>query len=470
MDDKNSMHSSLLDEDNKDETNRYTINVNSNTQYFIKNEKQLTNRICTSKYNPLNAFPKIIWEQFSKSSNIYFLILAILQMVPSITQSGPTILMPLIFVVAVNGVKDFWEDYKRKVSDNRENKTNCLLFSENGFIETEWLNIKPGNILKIRKDEYFPADLIMLYSTNKNGNAYVETKNLDGETNLKYKESIKRIHKKLKSKDDKESFIKNVSGEIKCEFPNPNMYYYEGTYFYANPEDEIYEEDNPVEHNESKRNNVSGLERLSKLDDLDDKYATSNIINLDYNNLLLRGSSLRNTEYIIGIVVYAGHFSKIMLNSLNARTKHSRLFKIMNSQLYYIIMFQVLLCFSFSIIYRFYDEFHSPGIMDFIKNLFYTFFAWLLTTNNIVPISLLVTVEMIKFCQALFIGWDHKIYDINNDRAAIVQSSALNEELGMVKHIFSDKTGTLTKNIMQFKYMVINETLYGSEERNYILI
>ena len=76
---------------------------------------------------------------------------------------------------------------------------------------------------------------------------------------------------------------------------------------------------------------------------------------------------------------------------------------------------------------------------------------------------------MIKFCQAILISWDYKIYDLNNRRQAIVQSSGLNEELGMVKHIFTDKTGTLTKNVMRFKYMVISETLYGSENRNLII-
>jgi phospholipid-transporting ATPase len=141
----------------------------------------------------------------------------------------------------------------------------------------------------------------------------------------------------------------------------------------------------------------------------------------------------------------------------------------MNSQLYFIIVFQLLLCLAFSIIYRFYDDFDDDqtGTLYDLHQFFHSFFAWLLNTNNIVPISLLVTLEMIKFCQALFIGWDHKLYDIGNDRAAIVQSSALNEELGMVKHIFTDKTGTLTKNVMQFKYIVISETLYGSEERIY---
>jgi len=164
------------------------------------------------------------------------------------------------------------------------------------------------------------------------------------------------------------------------------------------------------------------------------------IIQLDYNNILLPGSSLKNTDYIYGIIVYAGHHNKIMMNSLNARTKISRDFKLMNKHLTVIIFVQILLSLSFSILHFLFQKFNLKN--KFITNinennddLYYViiFFSWILTLSNIVPISLLVTIEMIKFCQAFFISWDHKIYDLNNKRSATVQSSGLNEELGQVK-------------------------------------
>jgi phospholipid-transporting ATPase len=144
----------------------------------------------------------------------------------------------------------------------------------------------------------------------------------------------------------------------------------------------------------------------------------------------------------------------------------------MNSQLKLIIMLQMIICFAFAIFYSM-DPDPYIGILfqienkgtKFFLNFIYAFLAWLLTICNIVPISLLVTIEMIKFCQAIFISWDVKMYDSQNRRTAIVQSSALNEELGQVHDIFTDKTGTLTKNIMQFKYMVIGDFLYGSDKR-----
>ena len=217
--------------------------------------------------------------------------------------------------------------------------------------------------------------------------------------------------------------------------------------------------------------------RISRVEIEEDKLNhISNVINVEYNNFLLRGSSLRNTEYIYGIVVYAGHSTKIMLNSLNARTKQSKVFKIMNKQLKDVIVFEILMCVCFSLLYSLnadpYDGIFYHQKEDFISvisEFAYSFFAWLLTISNIVPISLLVTIEMIKFCQAIFITWDYKMYDKENRRSAIVQSSALNEELGQIRDIFTDKTGTLTKNVMQFKYMAIGEEVYGSEDRKIFL-
>ena len=89
--------------------------------------------------------------------------------------------------------------------------------------------------------------------------------------------------------------------------------------------------------------------------------------------------------------------------------------------------------------------------------------SWLIVLSNLVPISLLVTVEMIKFVQAYFIMWDANLLDDvkKGGSPADVQSSNLNEELGNIDYIFTDKTGTLTCNHMEFKKMSIGKYDYG---------
>ncbi len=166
---------------------------------------------------------------------------------------------------------------------------------------------------------------------------------------------------------------------------------------------------------------------------------------IDINNLLLRGSSLRNTDYIYGVVIYTGHNNKIMKNSLKSRSKVSSVSKIVNTHLIFIIIIQFMISLIMTILNYFQENFFSDFFLftDYdpvdLKGHLFIFFNWILALQNIVPISLLVTLEMIKFCQAILISWDIKIYDQINSRSVIVQSSGLNEELGQVNVKLNNK-------------------------------
>ena len=179
----------------------YAIFIN-NPDMNDKNEK---NKIDTSKYKWFNFFAKILMEQFSRLANIYFLIIAVLQSVKELSYSGgnPIILMPLSFVVCLNGLKDIYEDYKRKKSDKKENNSECCVYNSlNGFQKKKWRDIKLGDIIKVNNNEEFPADLLLLSSSDENGICYVETRNLDGETNLKFRQANKIIHNIIYSKNE----------------------------------------------------------------------------------------------------------------------------------------------------------------------------------------------------------------------------------------------------------------------------
>ena len=195
-------------------------------------------------------------------------------------------------------LKDLFEDYKRHKSDKAENTKTTLVYNSLTleFEPKQWRELKVGMIVKVMSDEFFPADMVLCRSSDRKGLCYVETKNLDGETNLKHKVAEKYLNKKLKN-------LKNMhdtlSGTILCEIPNDQIYKFEGSI------------------------------TLSKV---------QKKISVSSENMLLRGSSLRNTDWIIGFVVYSGHQTKIMMNSANSRFKMSSIEKGTNKQIIFIFL------------------------------------------------------------------------------------------------------------------------------------
>lgn len=198
-------------------------------------------------------------------------------------------------------------------------------------------------------------------------------------------------------------------------------------------------------------------------------------ISLDANQMLLRGSSLRNTEYIYGIVIYTGHESKIMKNSPKSRNKLSKIEKKTNYLILFLFMVEVLII-IFAAGYITIWNSSNQDTTDFYLgwsrsrsfidesiplSMIVNLGTWLLIFVPFIPISLMVTLEIIKFFQAMFISWDATLYDESKSMPAKVQSSNLNEELGQIEYIFSDKTGTLTQNIMEFKKMCVGPYGYG---------
>jgi phospholipid-transporting ATPase len=150
----------------------------------------INNEICTSKYNWITFIPKNFIEQFSKLPNVYFLLIGFLQMIPSISTSKgvPVILGPLAFILIVTALKDLFEDLKRHRQDSEENNKLVLRVNGEGELEkVRWRELRVGDIVKIIRDEYFPADLLILKTSELKNVCYIETKNLDGETNLKNK-------------------------------------------------------------------------------------------------------------------------------------------------------------------------------------------------------------------------------------------------------------------------------------------
>jgi phospholipid-transporting ATPase len=354
--------------------------------------------------------------------------------------------MPLSFVVSLNGLKDIFEDYKRKKSDKKENQSECYIYNKsNGFEKKKWLDIKLGDIVKVNNNQQFPADLLLLSTSDENGICYIETKNLDGETNLKFRQANKTLHDSIYKNSDNQEYLSNLKYVCITKPPNEFIYKFDAT---------LYETEN------------------------DGSIVDRNKFELFSNkSFLLRGCSLRQTEYVIGVAIYIGPHTKSMINSPDLKSKHSSVEVEMNKQLIAIFVIQLFIALFTSIIYSVIYGKKFFGLKDFyflkpktkkaykggVLELMYKIGGtWILICTNFVPISLLVTMESIKFFQGMFMEWDIDMYDKESLSGCKVQSSTLNEELGQVKYVFSDKTGTLTKNYMKYKMMSIGDKIYGT--------
>src|SRR5690606_24033091 len=153
--------------------------------------KYVDNHISTAKYNAITFLPKFLYEQFSKYANLFFLFTAALQQIPNISPTNRyTTIGPLIVVLLVSAGKEIIEDWKRKTSDQELNRSKARVLVGTSFEDTRWINVKVGDIVRVESEEPFPADLVLMASSEPEGLCYIETANLDGETNLKIKQAI----------------------------------------------------------------------------------------------------------------------------------------------------------------------------------------------------------------------------------------------------------------------------------------
>ncbi|XP_007440101.1 probable phospholipid-transporting ATPase VD isoform X1 [Python bivittatus] len=387
------------------------------------------NNIRTTKYRFWSFIPRNLFEQFHRAANLYFLFIVLLNWVPVVEAFRKEITMiPLCVVLTIIAVKDGLEDYTKYKLDKKINNLVTSAYSrrEKDYVDKFWKDVTVGDFIRLSCNEEIPADMILIYSTDGDGICHIETSSLDGETNLKQKQVVKGFAEQVNEVNPEDIICR-----IECESPNNDLNSFRGF----------------IENTEQER------------------------VGLNKDNLLMRGCTVRNTETVVGIVVYAGHETKAMLNTTGARYKRSKLEKRMNGDILWCVLLLIVMCFTGAIGHGLWLSAHTvPPLYTSGKQPpaglggFLMFWTMIILLQVLIPISVYVSIEFVKLGHIFLIKHDIDLYDETSDRKIQCGSLNIAEDLGQIEYIFSDKTGTLTENKMVFRRCSIAGLEYGHEE------
>ncbi|XP_071559323.1 phospholipid-transporting ATPase ID isoform X6 [Temnothorax nylanderi] len=406
--------------------------IRANNREYNSQFNYANNYIKTSKYSVLTFLPLNLFEQFQRLANFYFLCLLVLQMIPAISSLTPiTTAIPLIGVLTLTAVKDAYDDFQRHSNDSQVNNRKSRTLRGSNLREEKWSQVQVGDVIRMENDQFVAADVLLLTTSEPNGLCYIETAELDGETNLKCRQCLPETAEMMENHE----LIGQFDGEIVCETPNNLLNKFDGTLTWRGK-----------------------------------KYA------LDNDKIILRGCVLRNTQWCYGMVIFAGKDTKLMQNSGKTKFKRTSIDRLLNLLIIGIVFFLLSLCLFCmvgcgiweSLVGRYFQAYlpwdslvPSEPMTGATVIALLVFFSYSIVLNTVVPISLYVSVEVIRFVQSFLINWDEEMYYAPTKTHAKARTTTLNEELGQIEYIFSDKTGTLTQNIMTFNKCSVAGKCYG---------
>ena len=415
------------------------------TKDFSRAHRRCTNRVLTSKYSVWSFVPKVVHLQCRKFTHAFYLLMTIISCIGYYghdlftTVWSPSTLAVMVAVMLLGVmISEGHDDFVRHKIDNRENSRLACRVRNQKLETCACGELLPGDLVVVDNREAVPADLILVYSSTTQGNSkfcHVVTASIDGETNLKTKQVLQELqYHEMQIFSEKEIVAKTLMDKVKgtfCVDPPNNRLQLEGTF--TSP--------------------------------------SGDTLNLNFKNLILRGSVVRNTRFIVGIVIYAGKETKLELSKKRTPSKFGRIDIILNRIMMAVFLLYLTLVIGSVAMFQVYEDISTLWYFQGSVNDDHILpipIANFLTFANlyyiIIPFPLFIALEFSNHYASYVVRNDHEMYDENTDTAASCSTTNLVAETGQITHVFADKTGTLTKNEMTLTGAFINGEHYGTSQ------
>lgn len=401
------------------------------------------NRIRTARFTPMTWIPKSLFDQFQRIANVYFLCIVVMVSFPWSPKDWKSKVFPFCFVLLWTALKDLHEDSRRQRDDATENTQKVLRFSQkegcdDEFIETPWEDVKVGDVLCIQRDKAFPADLVLLYAEGGH-EAFISTISLDGETNLKERRA------------PNSKFMSELAGEILMANGSSGSSQNLTPHMSEKTIMKVRDLSLKMVHYMQK---VKFMMKIGKPEVAVQDVKGYMSINgsgahpISFHNFLPRGCVLRNTGWVLALAIFVGDDTKTRLNTARSKTKVSNMQKYLNICVWGLLQCLFGLCMYSATMSALQEDTFSLCCEE--TSWVIRFFIFTVTFYHVVPMSLYVCFEMLKLVLAYQVNTDVQMLDKETSEFAVARTVDLIEEMGQINFVFSDKTGTLTRNQMVF--------------------
>ncbi|XP_038070478.1 probable phospholipid-transporting ATPase IIB [Patiria miniata] len=367
-------------------------------------ESYPANKIRNQKYNIITFLPLVLYNQFRLFLNLYFLIMAISQFIPSLRIGYLyTYWAPLAFVIFVTMVREALDDFRRFCRDREVNGQEFMKLTRAGIVKVPSSDIQVSDLIVVEKDQRVPADMVFLRTTEKNGSCFIRTDQLDGETDWKLRLAVGSCQRLARDED-----LLDLNAFVYAEKPQKDIHSFIGTF------------------------NMPSAEGSTARD-------TLSIENTIWANTVVASGRA------LGVVIYTGRETRAVMNTSYPHSKIGLLDLEINTQTKVLFIGTIIL----GILMISLKGFDGPW--------YRYFFRYVLLFSSIIPLSLRVNLDMGKIVYSFLIQRDKEIPE------TVVRTTTIPEELGRISYLLTDKTGTLTQNEMVFKKLHLGTVSFGQD-------